>query len=102
MAVTKPTNGSTKFQEVRLAKDMLGYIIEQVEEKSPKNLNWIGEASRGLNKAWIFTIKHQSDYFPDCIKKYVHRTKKMVLEGTLYDIEKELTQIWEDKRNTSL
>ena len=91
-----------KFKEEKLALGLVGYIIEQVEENAPKNLNWIENIERIKSNGWKFTIKHKSDYFPLCIKKYVSKTKKMVLEGSLYDIEEELSTIWHDRRNTAL
>ena len=91
-----------KFKEEKLALGLLGYVIEQTEEQTPKNMTWIESIERIKNNGWRFTIKHRSDYFPLCIKKYVSRTKKMTLEGTLYDIEEELTKIWKDKRYTNL
>ena len=93
---------TTKFKEEKLALGLLGYVVEQAEEKTPKNMNWVENIERIENNGWRFTIKHRSDYFPLCIKKYVSRTKKMTLEGTLYDIEEELTKIWKDKRYTNL
>lgn len=91
-----------KFNETKLAIGLLGYIIEQVEEQTPKNFNWVDSIERVKN-GWKITIKHKSDYFPKSIKKYVSVTKKMTLEGSLYDIEEELTNIWKkDKRYTNL
>ena len=100
--VTKELKGTAKFHEEKLALGLLGNIIEQVEEYTPKNMNWVESIERIKNNAWKFTIKHKSDYFPQSIKKYVSRTKKMMLTGTLYDIEEELTNIWKDKRYTNL
>ena len=91
-----------KFNETKLAVGLLGYIIEQVEEQTPINFNWIDSIERVKN-GWRFTIKQKSDYFPKSIKKYVSATKKMTLEGSLYDIEEELTRIWKkDNRHTAL
>jgi len=98
----KKSKSRVKIQEEKLILGLLGYVIEQVEELSPKNMNWVEYTESLKNNRWRFTIKHQSDYFPKCIKKYVSRTKKIALEGTLYDIEEELTNIWKDKRYTNL
>lgn len=103
MAETTIKKNGPKFQEERLALDLLGYVIEQVEEQTPTNMHWVDTIERVGKNAWKFTIKHKSDYFPTCIKKYVSKTKKMALEGSFYSIEDELTRIVKaDQRNISL
>ncbi len=93
----------TKFHEERLALGLLGYVIEQIEEKTPKNMDWVDAVERIKDKSWRFIIKHKATYFPECIKKYVKETKKMELIGTLCSIEEQLIQTWKKGlRYTSL
>ena len=83
-----------KFQEEKLALGLLGYVIEQIEEQTPKNMDWVDTIERVAGKKWRFTIKKKSGYYPMCIRKYVRETKRMELIGTLCSIEEELTKIW--------
>lgn len=103
LILKKAAHPGMKFHEEKLALGLLGYVIEQVEEQTPKNMNWVGNIERVKKNAWKFTIKTKSDYFPNCIKKYVSKTKKLELEGSLCSIEEELTRIVKkDQRYTNL
>lgn len=94
LMLKKKKHPGMKFHEEKLALGLLGYVIEQIEEKTPKNMNWVGTVERVKGKSWRFTIKTQSDYYPLCIKKYVKETKRLELIGTLCSIEEQLTKIW--------
>ena len=94
LVLKKKNHPCMKFHEERLALGLLGYVIEQIEEKTPKNMDWVDTVERVKGKSWRFTIKHKATYFPECIKKYVRETKRMELIGTLCSIEEQLTQTW--------
>ena len=92
--VKKKNHPLMKFQEEKLALGLLGYVIEQVEEQTPKNMDWVDTIERVKGKSWKFTIKHKATYYPACIRKYVKETKRMEIIGTFCSIEEELTKIW--------
>ena len=94
LILKKAAHPGMKFHEEKLALGLLGYVIEQIEEKTPKNMDWVDTVERVKGKSWRFTIKHKATYFPECIKKYVRETKRMELIGTLCSIEEQLTQTW--------
>lgn len=94
LILKKKAHPGMKFHEEKLVLGLLGYVIEQIEEQTPKNMNWIDTIERVAGKKWRFTIKKKSDYYPLCIRKYVKETKRMELVGTLCSIEEELTKIW--------
>ena len=89
-------NKVEKIQADRLAPDIIGGIIEDIEEKSLKNLNWIDSINiDNKNNRWIINIKSKASYYPDIILKYNKVTKSKKLEGKLYEIEEQLLKIKE-------
>lgn len=82
-----------KLKANRLAPAIIGGIIETVEEKTPKDLDWIENIDiDDKTNYWTITIKPKAAYYPDIILKYNKLTKSKVLKGKLYEIEEQLTQ----------
>ena len=85
-----------KIQADRLAPDIIGGIIEDIEEKTLKNLNWIDSIDiDDKNNCWTINIKQKANYYPDIILKYNRFTKSKVLKGKLYEIEEQLLKVKE-------
>lgn len=87
-------NGIVKIKEQRLAPDMIGGIIQTIEEKPIKNLDWIESVTTDKNNTWTVWIKPKATYYPDLILKYNQITKSRLLKGKLYEIENTLTKIY--------
>ena len=89
-------NKVEKIQANKLAPDIIGGIIESIEEKPLKNLNWIDFINiDNKNNHWIVNIKSKASYYPDIILKSNKVTKSKKFEGKLYEIEEQLLKIKE-------
>lgn len=89
-------NRVEKIQADRLAPDIIGGIIENIEEKSVKDMNWIDSINIDSKKNyWTIYIKSKATYYPEIIRKYNRITKSKKLEGKLYEIEEQLLKIKE-------
>lgn len=92
-----------KLNEEALGKDLIGDIIESIEDEPVKDLNWIDSVIRIQKKAWKLTIKNKAKYYPKSIKKYAITKHTLTIEGSLYQIEENIRNIWEKtNRNISL
>lgn len=87
-----------KINANKLAPDMIGGIIEQIEDAIPKNLDWIESISIDKNNIWTVWIKPKASYYPNTILKFNKITKSRLLKGKLFEIENTLTNIY-NKRN---
>lgn len=95
------TSTRSKINELKLTIDLLGYIIESVEDNHIKDMEWV-ESVENNNNQWKFTIKKQAKYYPACIKAYVMMKKKLTLEGSLYQIEEQLNGIYNKGKDVTL
>lgn len=84
----------TKIKSNRLAPDMIGGIIQAIEEQPIKNTNWIESIETDKNNNWTVNIKPKASYYPESILKYNKLTKSKVLKGKLYQIEEQLSNIY--------
>ena len=86
-------NKVEKIQANKLAPDIIGGIIESIEEKPLKNLNWIDSVNiDNKNNRWIVNIKSKASYYPDIILKYnkVTKSKKLEAKIKLRNLKKKL------------
>lgn len=89
-----------KINSNNLAKDIIGGIIESIEEKPLKNLDWIESAYATNNNIWTLWIKPKATYYPDIILKFNRSTKSRLLKGKLCDIEEKLISVKEQYKPT--
>ena len=87
------TSKIEKIQPNKLAPDMIGGIIQYIEEIPIKNLDWIESISMDKNNIWTVWIKPKASYYPNLILKFNKITKSRLLKGKLYEIENTLTKI---------
>lgn len=83
----------SKINESKLAPDMIGGIIQHIEETPIKNLDWIESISTDKNNVWTVWIKPKASYYPNLILKFNRITKSRLLKGKLFEIENTLTKI---------
>lgn len=83
-----------KIKANKLAPDMIGGIIQNIEEKPIKNTDWIESITTDKNNTWTVWIKPKASYYPDLILKYNRLTKTRLIKGKLYEIENILTKIY--------
>lgn len=87
----------TKINENKLAPDIIGGIIQSIEEQPVKDLNWIESITSDKNNIWTVWIKPKATYYPDLILKFNKYTKSRLLKGKLYEIENKLINIYNKK-----
>lgn len=83
-----------KIKENKLAPDMIGGIIQNIEEQPVKNLDWIESVIIDKHNDWIVTIKQKASYYPQSIIKYAKVTKSRTIKGKLFEIENQLNKIY--------
>lgn len=84
-----------KIQADKLAPEIIGGIIETIEEKPVKDLDWIESVTTSKDNTWKLWIKSKAKYYPETILKYNKITKSRVITGKLYQIEEKLTKVSE-------
>ena len=80
-----------KIKENILAPDMIGGIIQYIEEQPIDNTNWIESIEISKDNIWTVTIKPKASYYPKTIIKYVNKYKTRIITGKLFEIENILT-----------
>lgn len=88
------TSKIEKIQANKLAPDMIGGIIQHIEEIPPKDLNWIESINVDKNNIWTIWIKPKASYYPTSIIKFNKVTKTRLLKGKLFEIEQKLESIY--------
>lgn len=86
-----------KINPDKLAPSIIGGIIETIEEKTLKNLDWIESVSTDKNNVWTVWIKPKASYYPESILKYNKRYKTRLIKGKLYQIEDILEKAWNNQ-----
>ena len=86
-----------KINPDKLAPSIIGGIIENLEERPLKNLDWIESVSTDKNNVWTVWIKPKSLYYPESIIKYNKRYKTRLIKGKLYQIEDILEKAWNNQ-----
>ncbi len=84
----------SKINESKLAPDMIGGIIQYIEETPIKNLDWIESISTDKNNVWTIWIKPKATYYPKTILNYNKATKSRLLKGKLFEIEHTLSKFY--------
>ena len=87
-----------KIKENKLAPDMIGGIIQNIEEQPLENLDWIESVTTDKNNDWIVIIKPKASYYPQSIIKYVKITKSRIINGKLFEIENQLNKAYIQNR----
>lgn len=87
-------NKIEKIQANKLAPDMIGGIIQHIEETPIKNLDWIESISTDKNNVWTVWIKPKATYYPETILNYNKATKSRLLKGKLFEIECTLSKFY--------
>lgn len=82
-----------KIKENILAPDMIGGIIQYIEEQPIDNTDWIESIETSKDNVWTVTIKAKATYYPKTIIKYVNKYKTRLITGKLFEIENILTKI---------
>ena len=83
-----------KINPDKLAPSIIGGIIENIEERPLKNLDWIESVSTAKNNIWTLWIKPKAFYYPESILKYNKQYKTRLIKGKLYQIEEILEKAW--------
>ena len=83
-----------KINPDKLAPSIIGGIIESIEERPLKNLDWIESVSTAKNNIWTLWIKPKASYYPESILKYNKQYKTRLIKGKLYQIEEILEKAW--------
>ena len=81
----------TKIKDNILAPDMIGGIIQYIEEQPIDNTDWIESINISKDNTWTVTIKSKAFYYPKTIIKYVNKHKTRIITGKLFEIENILT-----------
>lgn len=81
----------TKIKDNILAPDMIGGIIQYIEEQPIDNTDWIESINISKDNIWTVTIKPKAFYYPKTIIKYVNKYKTRIITGKLFEIENILT-----------
>ena len=87
-------NKIEKIQANKLAPDMIGGIIQHIEETPIKNLDWIESISTDKNNVWTVWITPKATYYPETILNYNKATKSRLLKGKLFEIERTLSKFY--------
>lgn len=82
-----------KIKENILAPDMIGGIIQYIEEQPIDNTDWIESIETSKDNIWTVTIKAKATYYPKTIIKYVNKYKTRSITGKLFEIENILTKL---------
>lgn len=82
-----------KIKENILAPDMIGGIIQYIEEQPIDNTDWIESIETSKDNVWTVTIKAKATYYPKTIIKYVNKYKTRLITGKLFEIENILTKL---------
>ena len=82
-----------KIKENILAPDMIGGIIQYIEEQPIDNTDWIESIETSKDNVWTVTIKAKATYYPKTIIKYVNKYKTRSITGKLFEIENILTKL---------
>ena len=82
-----------KIKENILAPDMIGGIIQYIEEQQIDNTDWIESIKTSKDNVWTVTIKAKATYYPKTIIKYVNKYKTRSITGKLFEIENILTKL---------
>ena len=82
-----------KIKENILAPDMIGGIIQYIEEQPIDNTDWIESIKTSKDNVWTVTIKAKATYYPKTIIKYVNKYKTRSITGKLFEIENILTKL---------
>lgn len=83
-----------KIKENKLAPDIIGGIIQQIEENPIQDTNWIESVSTDKNNIWTVWIKPKATYYPETILNYNKATKSRLLKGKLFEIERTLSKFY--------
>ena len=81
----------TKIKDNILAPDMIGGIIQYIEEQPIDNTDWIESINISKDNIWTVIIKSKASYYPKTIIKYVNKYKTRIITGKLFEIENILT-----------
>ena len=87
-------NKIEKIQANKLAPDMIGGIIQHIEETPIKNLDWIESISTDKYNVWTVWITPKATYYPETILNYNKATKSRLLKGKLFEIERTLSKFY--------
>ena len=88
------TSKIEKIQANRLAPDIIGGIIQSIEDKPIKNINWIESVETDKKNNWTVWIKPKATYYPETIINYNKATKSRLLKGKLFEIERTLSKFY--------
>ena len=83
-----------KMNPHKLAPDIIGGIIQNIEEQPIPNTDWIQSINISKNNIWTVYLKPKASYYPKSILKYNHFTKSKILHGSLFQIEDTIYKIW--------
>lgn len=84
----------TKIKENRLGPDIIGGIIQTIEEYPVKNTDWIESVEITKDNVWTVQIKPKAPYYPKTILNYNRFTKSRTLKGKLFEIENTLSKYY--------
>lgn len=83
-----------KIKENILAPDIIGGIIQYIEEQPITDTNWIESITTDKNNVWTVWIKPKATYYPTTILKYNKQYKTRLIKGKLFEIETILTNAY--------
>ena len=91
--IIKPieTNTYIKINANKLGPDMIGDIIQRIEEEPILNTDWIDTIITDKKNNWTVIFKTKAKYYPKSIIKYNKLTKSRVIKGKLFEIEEQLS-----------
>lgn len=89
-----PTTEYKKVQSNKLAPNIIAGIIQYIEEQPINNTDWIKDIHITKDNTWTVTIKQNIKNYPKSIKKYIHLTNSYTLYGKLFQIEEQLSNIY--------
>ena len=96
MAVVK--SKTEKIKATKLAPEMVGGVISEVEEAEIKNMNWIEKLLiNEETNTYRIIFKENADYYPQCILMYMKKNRLRSITGSLYDIEQKLTEAYQNQ-----
>lgn len=88
------TSKIEKIKANKLAPDIIGGIIQSIEDKPIKNINWIESVETDKKNNWTVWIKPKATYYPETILNYNRATKSRLLKGKLFEIERTLSKFY--------
>jgi len=92
----------SKIQANKLAPELIHGVIREIEENPPKNMDWVEKILiNDQTNVYRIIIKENMDYYPQCILKYMQKTKLRSITGNLYEIEQKLTEAYETNQAKS-